>query len=177
MPLAVPMNLIRHPLRFTVCRVLAIGMAALTVLSGCATSSAIQRLGESESHFKNPPPLNSHTYPAKDVYRVYEKGATGFDTIEALRASLEARILEFADRMGKTYVVLGEQSSRPPFILGNFPRIEIVFALADRPASADGATAGRQQRLERLERLKALLDSGALSKEEFEREKKRLLAD
>jgi hypothetical protein len=171
------MNLFRHPLRFTVRRSLAIWTAALTVLSGCATSSAIQRLGESESNFKNPPQLNSHSFPATDVYRVYEKGATGFDTLEAIRTRLEVRIQEFADRMGKTFVVLGEQSSHPPFILGNIARLEIVFALADRSATPDGATAGRQQRLERLERLKALLDSGALNKDEFEREKKRLLAE
>jgi hypothetical protein len=43
------MNLFRHPLRFTVRRSLAIGTAALTVLSGCATSSAIQRLGDASS--------------------------------------------------------------------------------------------------------------------------------
>jgi S1-C subfamily serine protease len=128
------MNQIRQSLRSTVLRSLAVWATALTVLSGCATSSAIQRLGESESNFRNPPQLNSHDYPAKDVYRVYEKGATGFDTIEAIRARLEIRIREFADRLGKTYVVLGEQSSHPPFILGNFPRLEIVFALTDRLA-------------------------------------------
>ena len=130
------MNPIRQRLCLAVRRPLAIWAAALTVLSGCATSSAIQRLGESESNFKNPPQLNSHNYPAKDVYRVYEKGATGFDTIEAIRTRLEIRIREFADRLGNTYVVIGEQSSHPPFILGNFPRLEIVFALTNRLAAS-----------------------------------------
>ena len=30
-------------------------------------------------------------------------------------------------------VVLGEGISQPPYILGNFPRIEIVFAAIDKP--------------------------------------------
>jgi len=70
----------------------------------------------------------SHNYPAKDVYRVYQRGATGFVTIGSLRYSLEERAEKFCERLNCRMVVLGEKISPPPYILGNFPRIEIVFA-------------------------------------------------
>ena len=70
----------------------------------------------------------SNNYPEKDLYRVYVQGATGFVPISALREDVEDRATKFCERQGKGMVVLGEQISKPPYIFGNFPRIEIVFA-------------------------------------------------
>jgi hypothetical protein len=71
-------------------------------------------------------------------------------------------------------ILLGEQISHPPYILGNFPRIEIVFALADSAEGGSRATPQHDKYAE-LEKLKRLLDQGALTREEFEKEKARLL--
>lgn len=71
-------------------------------------------------------------------------------------------------------MVLGERISHPPYILGNFPRIEIVFALIDKKEEVARTTPERDRYTE-LERLKKLLDDGALTKEEFEVEKAKLL--
>ncbi len=71
-------------------------------------------------------------------------------------------------------LTLGEKASAPPHILGNWPRIEIVFACVDKPASAREATGG-DARYQRLMELKKLLDAGALTREEFEREKLKVL--
>ena len=71
-------------------------------------------------------------------------------------------------------VVLGEQISQPPYILGNFPRIEIVFAVVDSNERQTQSTTWHDKYAE-IERLKKLLDQGALTQEEFDREKAKLL--
>jgi hypothetical protein len=77
-------------------------------------------------------------------------------------------------RQGKSFVVLGEKISQPPYVLGNYPRIEIVFALIDEPANEyDGGIA--TDRYMALEKLKELLDDGAITQDEYDREKARIL--
>lgn len=143
-------------------------------LGACATSSPIQRYIESKSAFDEPPQLISHTYPEKDIYRIYHRASTGFVSIQSIRKAAEQRAEDFARRQGKTIIVLGEQTSQPPYILGNFPRIEIVFALAD-PAHRESPTTRQGDKYSEIERLKKLLDQGALTRDEFEREKAKLL--
>ena len=75
----------------------------------------------------------SHNYPPESVYRIYHRGATGFSSIAGLREEAEARAQQFCERQGRGMVVLGEKISPPPYILGNFPRIEIVFASIQKP--------------------------------------------
>lgn len=144
------------------------------VITGCASSTPIQRASESKSHFSTPPKLNAHSYSPQDIYRIYERAASGFEGIDSLRRNLERRAGEFSQRQGKSFVVLGEQISHPPYILGNFPRIEIVFALIDKPTVPVEPTP-LADKYSNLERLKKLLDEGAITKEEFEKEKAKLL--
>jgi len=142
-------------------------------LGGCAASSPIQRYAESESSFKNAPELINHNYPEKDIYRIYHRAATGFVSIQSIRQAAEQRADDFARRQGKAFVVLGEQISQPPYILGNFPRIEIVFALINKLTDTSPIT--ERDRYGDLEKLKKLLDDGVLTQEEFEREKAKIL--
>lgn len=106
---------------------------ALLAFSGCAYDTPVQRYSESESRFRNSPQLMSHSYPDKDVYRIFQQGATGFVPISSIREDLEAQAERFGSRQGKSIVILGYNASKPPFILGNFPRMELVFALVDKP--------------------------------------------
>jgi hypothetical protein len=107
-------------------------LCLLLALNSCAPSSAIQRVSESESHFNPPPVVMSHSYPPQDVYRVYERGGSGFVPINAVRSSAEERAEAFAMRQGRGMVVLGDKIASPPYILGNFPRCEVIFALTDK---------------------------------------------
>ena len=148
-------------------------MSIVLALGGCAMSSPIQQYGDSQSAFKKPPELISHNYPEQDIYRIYHRAATGYVSVATIRQSAEQRAEDFAFRQGKGLVVLGEQISKPPYILGNFPRIEIVFALIDtRPSEA--LAAGRDRYTD-LERIKKLLDQGALTQDEFDWEKTKIL--
>jgi hypothetical protein len=154
--------------------VLVSSLALTLYLSGCATSSPIQRYGESSSSFSDPPVLISHSYPEKDIYRIYHRASTGFVSIQSIRQAAEQRAEDFARRQGKSFVVLGEQISQPPYILGNFPRIEIVFALIDKTEEVSRATP-QQDRYVELEKLKKLLDQGAITQDEFDRGKAKIL--
>lgn len=106
-------------------------LVALLSFSGCSQNLAVQQYSKSGSHFNNPTTLNSRSYPDKDIYVVYKKGKTGASSMENLRSECQSQIASFAKRMGRSYVILGQQSSNPPFLLGNYPRVEIVFALVD----------------------------------------------
>ena len=109
-------------------------LAALCCLAAsCAPSGPIQRVSESRSHFNPPPAIMSHNYPEKDVYRVYQRGGSGFVPINAVRSAAEERAEDFARRQGRGMVVLGDKIASPPYILGNFPRVEVIFALTDKP--------------------------------------------
>ena len=150
-------------------------VGAAISLEGCATSSPIQQFSESQSSFNEPPKLISHEFPAQDIYRIYHRAATGFVSIQSIRQAAEQRASQFAARQGKSFVVLGEQISQPPYILGNFPRIEIVFALIEPGDNSSPLPA--RDKYQRLERLKNLLDDGALTQDEYDREKERLLSE
>jgi hypothetical protein len=106
-----------------------LGLLGTFALGACANSSAIQRVSESKSHFKTPPVVMSHDYPDRDVYRVYQRAATGFVPINSVREAAEARAEAFARGHGRKMVVLGDKVASPPYILGNFPRVEVIFAL------------------------------------------------
>ena len=112
---------------------LIILICCIALLGGCASSTPVQRYAESKSKFRTGPVLMSNNYPQSSIYRVFQQGSTGFTSIETLREDVEARATTFCERQGKGMVVLGERISQPPYILGNFPRIEIVFAAIDKP--------------------------------------------
>jgi hypothetical protein len=141
---------------------------------GCGTSSPIQRYSESKSHFSHPPELMSNNYPQTNIYRIYYRASTGFTAIQTLRNTATQRAETFAQQQGKSIAVLGEQISQPPYILGNFPRLELVFALIDKPGNPNPPSPALDKYAQ-LERLKKLLDQGAITQEEFEKEKAKLL--
>lgn len=139
--------------------------------TGCSTASPILPYKNAESHFSTPPELIENEYSDTDIYRVYHRAATGFVSIHSIRQSAESRAEDFARRQGKTITILGEKISNPPYILGNFPRIEIVFALIDEKPSSMRANS----KYDDLEKLKELLDNGVITEEEFTKEKYKIL--
>ena len=70
---------------------------------------------------------------------------------------------------------LRETTSKPPHILGNFPRVEIIFGCVDKPPSVV-VPASDDSKYTKLANLKKLLDTGALTQQEFESEKAKILA-
>ena len=88
---------------------------------------------------------------------------------------MEERARQFCADKEKSLHVLESEQSNPPYILGNFPRMELIFMCEEMKSTAKQANA--TDRLAQLSELKKLLDSGALTEAEFDLEKKRILLD
>lgn len=112
----------------------ALSLAALVcTIAGCAYESPIERYSESRSNFRKPTPLMSHNIQDKDIYRVFVQGATGYVPVSSCRSYAEERAEQFCARLGKGMMVLGQQQSNPIPYPFNFPKVEIVFAVIDKP--------------------------------------------
>ena len=98
-----------------------------------------------------------------------------FVSVSSVREAVEDMGTKHCARSGKVPRPLQETNSKPPYVLGNFPRVEWLFECS-APLQAKAATPSGTDRLDQIERLKKLLDSGALSQQEFEREKAKILA-
>ena len=74
--------------------------------------------------------------------------------------------------MNKALKKLQERTSVPPHILGNFPRAELVFVCLPKP----NKTSFEDETYIKLTNLKKLLDNGTITKDEFERQKAKILS-
>lgn len=145
---------------------------------GLCRNPPIQRVGDSKSQFDGAVfggeinVINEES--GGEQYRVFHQAATGFVTLQSIRYDAEQRAKEFCDREGKIMKTLSEQTAVPPYILGNFPRIEIIFACIDKPANP-APLPFQDTRYIKLTNLKKLLDAGVITQEEFDREKAKIL--
>jgi hypothetical protein len=158
-------------------RTLALLLA--TTLFGCASNPPIQPAGSSKSQFDSAvfggqiSQLEKPT-PGAEAYRAFYQGGSGFVSVSSVRETVEEMATKHCARKGKLVRPLQETTSKPPHVLGNFPRVEWVFECVDQAAPSATSQASND-RLGQIERLKKLLDSGALTQQEFEREKAKIL--
>jgi hypothetical protein len=156
-------------------------VSACALLSSCAVSGTIEDASSSESQFDKAmiydgerkqiqPPL-----PGVETHRIFHQGATGFTPISAVRSSAMARAVEFCKLKGQALYLVEETTSKPPHILGNWPRVELVFSCVDS-SQAKGQDSGASDKYDQLSKLKNLLDAGAITQDEYEQEKKKILA-
>jgi len=154
-------------------------LMGLIVLSACAAVPPIQPASSSRSQFEGAvykgetDTIGSGT-PGVEKFRVFSKGGTGFVSLASVREDAEQRSTAFCERKGKVYNPLSETRSTPPYILGNFPRIEIIFECGDKPTPV-GVSAAEDPRYRKLTDLKKLLDNGTLTQREFDSEKAKVL--
>jgi hypothetical protein len=157
--------------------IVALGAASFC-LAGCAVTSPIQPANSSKSAFegavyKGTTVVVSPGTPGNEAYRVFIQGATGFVSQQSVRDDAEQRAKEFCDRKGKVMESLTERTANPPYILGNFPRIEIVFDCIEKPLSSPTID---DPKYTKLVNLKRLLDSGVVTQTEFDKEKAKILS-
>jgi hypothetical protein len=110
---------------------------SVVIFSGCAVTSPIQPVASSKSQFEDAvyggeSVTVSNGAPGAEEYRVFHQGATGFVSIQSVRADAEQRSTDFCDRKGKAMKALRETTSKPPHIMGNFPRVEIIFVCVEK---------------------------------------------
>lgn len=150
------------------------------ILFGCAKTSTIQPALYSKSQFDDAvyggeSVIISESTPGNKEFRVFHQGATGFVSIQSVRYDAEQRATGFCDRKGKVVKVLRKTTSKPPHILGNFPRIELIFECVENTTSTKPPVTD-DSKYNKLFTIKKLLDSGVLTQEEFEQEKAKILS-
>ena len=158
-------------------------LLALTVslLSACSSISPIEKENESESHFKGAVYEGKDFYISDDEisgerYRIFHQASTGFSGTSGIRKSATQRANEFCRQKNKKQRMLtvSEHTASPPYILGNFPRIEIIFVCKDKSNTDEVSVI--TDKYDQLIKIKDLLDKGVLTQDEFETEKKKLLS-
>jgi hypothetical protein len=82
--------------------------ASIAALAGCAANSGIVPMG-------------------KDTYFVSRQAATGFPGLGNLKAEAIAEANQHCESQRKALEVANTTESKPPFILGNYPKVEVQF--------------------------------------------------
>ena len=132
------------------------------VLAGCASNPPVQLATSSKSQFdgaafKGESVKVANPTPGAEAFRAFYQGGTGFVSLGSVRWTVEDMATKHCARQNKAVRQLEERTSSPPFILGNFPRVEWVFECISTPTTTKSLNADK---LTRLEQLKKLLDSG-----------------
>jgi hypothetical protein len=137
----------------------------VTTAAGCSSMSPIQPAKTSKSGFEGAVYSGQTVDLARNLgveeFRVFHQGASSFVPIQAVRGSAERRAHGHGARIGKQMIVFQEVTSKAPHILGNFPRVELIFGCVDSPKSVQGAP--DDQKYRKIAELKSLLDSGAIT--------------
>lgn len=81
---------------------------ATILLSGCAQKSGTIKIG-------------------KDTYMISNQAASGFSGIGNLKAEAFEDANSFCESRGQEVQFVSSTEAKPPFIFGNFPKIEIQF--------------------------------------------------
>lgn len=164
-------------------RLIVITTATLFI-AACSTASSVQRADQSKSGFEGAvydgeESVLRDDIPDSDAYRIFHQGATGFVSVQSVRNSAESRAITFCGNKGLRYELLRERVSVGAHIAGNFPRAELVFACISEKDSANlsGSGTHSRSRYEELRELKSLLDEGVITPDEYEQEKREILAE
>jgi hypothetical protein len=155
-------------------------IAFAVALAGCTTVPPIQPASTSKSGFdgsvhQGKTVVTGQGSPENEAYRVFAQGATGFVSIRSVREDAEQHANAFCNRKGKGKAVesLSETTSTPPYIFGNYPRVEMVFDCV--AVNGPAVTTGDDPKYIKLVNLKKLLDSGVITQAEFDSEKAKVL--
>jgi hypothetical protein len=145
-------------------RIVKLVIGLLLVLSGCASNSGVVPIGN-------------------DTYKIYKRGATGFSGSDAVKSEVMIQASEYCATKNKTVQVVNVILGSPPYIFGNFPKAEVQFQCVDpnavvqsQASKAAPAAVVQSDKYDQLKKLRTLLDDKTITKEEFEIQKKQILA-
>ncbi|HHT9145480.1 MAG TPA: SHOCT domain-containing protein [Candidatus Wunengus sp. YC61] len=133
-------------------------------LCGCAVNSGVIKIG-------------------KDTYKVSHQAATGFVGGSGLKDAALLEASEFCASQGKSMKVLLVGGNHPPYILGNFPKVEVQFMCLDandprfKENNEKVNIQSEDALASKIKNLNKLLSDGLITKGDFEEQKKKLLND
>jgi hypothetical protein len=117
----------------------AAAIAAAVLLSSCVGAPAIQPAATSKSHFEGSDyPGDTLTLdrptPGEESYRVFEQARTGEVPLQSVRSGAQEKARAYCNGKGRDPRGLVETAARPPYIQGNFARVELIFeCIARKP--------------------------------------------
>ena len=91
--------------RYTKC---VLTVIAFSFLLGCASNPGVGKIGDNK-------------------YMVSRQAATGFHGLGPLKIEALKEGERYCENMKKSFKLVEAIDSRPPYILGNFPRTEVTF--------------------------------------------------
>ena len=151
-------------------------------LSGCGSSAPIQRVSDSHSNFgsvyKGETTIIRTDTSGATQYRAFSQGGTGFVSISAVRSDAENRADEFCKQENKVARTLSEQMSTPPYVLGNFPKMEIIFICIEKPNAATTTgtgSNGKPSATDKLRELNSMHEQGLITDAEYQQKRKQLI--
>ncbi|WP_425918525.1 SHOCT domain-containing protein [Acinetobacter sp. TSRC1-2] len=156
-------------------------IVAVLIISSCSSVPPIQLASKSKSPFENAifanrtVILDQPTKRSEESYRIFRKAATGFVSLQTVRENAEHASITFCERKNKVMHGLTETAAKPPYLLRNFPRVELVFECIEK--SKNGNNNLVVGKYEKLAALKKLLDEDVLTEQEFEKEKTKVLIE
>lgn len=158
---------------------LAISAVAVLGLAGCGTSGGIIPAASSKSEFdgavyKGQTTVVNEKSITGVEYRIFNQGATGYTSNAANREDAEVRATAFCKGRDKEYRLLHETVSTPPYLLGNFPRVELVFECVEPKLTTSTTPQGRGI-TDRLKEAEDLFKSGVITKPEYEQKRQEIL--
>lgn len=80
----------------------------ILIISGCASNSGVVPMGN-------------------DTYMVSRQAASGFSGMGTLKADAMREAYAECQKSNRAIEVLESNESKPPYLLGNFPKAEITF--------------------------------------------------
>lgn len=93
--------------------ILFAGALALT-LGACATNSGVVPMGQG-------------------IYTITAQAATGFSGLGDLKAdALRQAAAHCTSQGGKDFQVIETHETKPPYLLGNYPRVDLQFRCTDK---------------------------------------------
>lgn len=113
-----------------------------------------------------------------DSYLIMRTGKTGFVSSSSLQKKAYEEATAFCQTKSLVMQTISMESKRSrPF--GGFPEATLRFRCVAQLDAASQSTGGQNasDKYAQLERLKGLLDSGALTQGEFDREKAKILGE
>ena len=167
-------------LSMTPIRLLPLSLLASITIAGCGTTMQVTPAATSKSQFDGAAYAGAVSEaekptPGAELYRAFQQGATGFVPVSGVRGGVEELATNFCKKKAKLVRLIQETTSPALFLPGNFPRVEWLFECTEPPEKGVSPTSAVGDKFAQLERLKKLLDNGALTQKEFEQEKAKIL--
>lgn len=151
-------------------------------LVSCGSSAPIQRVSDSQSNFgsvyRGETTIIRTDTSGATQYRAFSQGGTGFVSISAVRSDAENRADEFCKQENRVARTLSEQMSTPPYVLGNFPKMEIIFICVEEPSTttATGASStDKPSAADKLKELESMHKQGLITNAEYQQKRKQIL--